>query len=161
MPMSRNVVKSTLVRLGQSHVDGAVVSKGAPAGDEHTVAAGRWDKRRCVSIAERTQGFAKPWCRRAPAIFGKNHDIGVVTLERVGDPGQPRSAALPDVPGEQPHSPTLLVRIAHCDLRARVCAAIPPDSSKSGRQLMIVIARPRRSNADRSYCSSSAGGELA
>jgi hypothetical protein len=39
-------------------------------------------------------------CRRAPAIFGKNHDIGVVKLQRVGNSGQPGSAALPDVPSE-------------------------------------------------------------
>jgi hypothetical protein len=75
------------VGLGQSHVDSAVSAKGAPGGDEHIVAAGRWDKRRCVVIAERMQGCTKPRCRRAPAIFGKNHDIGVVTLQRVGDSG--------------------------------------------------------------------------
>jgi hypothetical protein len=36
-----------------------------------------------------------------------------------------------------------------------------PDSSKSGRQLMIAIARSRRTNAVGSYCSSSIGGERA
>src|SRR5215469_2765741 len=43
------------IGLGQSNVDGAVSAKAAPGGDEHTVAAGRWDKRRCVAIAERMQ----------------------------------------------------------------------------------------------------------
>src|SRR5215831_10420832 len=91
------------VRLGQSHIDGAVVSKRAAGGDEHTLAAGRWDKRRYVSIAERMQGCANPQCRLAAAIFGKNHDIGVVTLQRVGNSRQPGSAALSDIPSEQPH----------------------------------------------------------
>ena len=50
------------VRLGQSRVDGAAVSKRAPGRDEHTVAARRWDKRGCVSIAERVQGRDKPRC---------------------------------------------------------------------------------------------------
>jgi len=86
-----------------------VSGKGAPGGDEHTVAVGRWDKRRCVVIAEGMQGCTKPRCLRAPAIFGKNHDIGVVTLQRVGNSGQPGSAALSDVPREQPHCPNLLV----------------------------------------------------
>src|SRR6516165_2031516 len=70
---------------------------------EHTVAAGRWDKRRCVSIAQRMQGCTNPQCRLAPAIFGKNHDICVVTLQRIGDSRQPGSAALSDIPSEQPH----------------------------------------------------------
>jgi hypothetical protein len=52
----------------RSHVDGAVSAKGVSGGDEHTVAAGRRDKRRCVSIAERMQGCTKPRCRRAPTI---------------------------------------------------------------------------------------------
>jgi hypothetical protein len=42
-----------------------------------------------------------------------------------------------------------------------VRAAMCPDSSKSGRQLMIAIARSRRTNAVGSYCSSSIGGERA
>jgi hypothetical protein len=41
----------------------------------------------------------------AAAIFGKDHDIGVVPPQRVGNSEEPGSAALPDVLGEQPHSP--------------------------------------------------------
>src|SRR5262249_37320809 len=55
------------------------------------------------------QGCTKSRCRRASAIFGKNHDIGVVTLQRVGNSGQPGTAPLSDVPSEQPHSRTLPV----------------------------------------------------
>jgi len=73
------------IGLGQSRVDSPVSAKGPPSGDEHTVAAGRWDKRRCVAIAERMQGCKKPQCRRASTIFGKNDDIGVVTLQRIGN----------------------------------------------------------------------------
>jgi hypothetical protein len=86
-----------------------VPAKGAPGGDEHTIAVRRWDECRCVAIAERMQGCTKSRCRRASAIFGKNHDIGVVTLQRVGNSGQSGTAALSDVPREQPHSPTLPV----------------------------------------------------
>ena len=39
----------------------------------------------------------------APAILGKNHDIGIVTLQCVGNSRQPGSAALSDVPSKQPH----------------------------------------------------------
>src|SRR6516162_6418484 len=48
------------IRLGQSHFDGAVFVKGAPGGDEHTVAAGRWDKGCWVSIAEGMQSCTQP-----------------------------------------------------------------------------------------------------
>jgi hypothetical protein len=77
-----------------------VRAKGAAGGDQHTVAVARWDKSRCVSIAERVQSCPQPRRSRAPAIFGKNQYIGVLTLERVGNSGQPGSAALPDVPGD-------------------------------------------------------------
>src|ERR1700731_2656646 len=50
------------IGLGQSHVDGTVFAKGTAGGDQHTVAVGRWDKRRCVSIAKR----AKPRTAAAP-----------------------------------------------------------------------------------------------
>jgi len=50
------------VGLGQSHDEGAVSAKGESGGDEHTVAARRWDKRRCVWIAERMQGCTKARC---------------------------------------------------------------------------------------------------
>src|ERR1700719_602145 len=36
-------------------------------------------------------------------MFGKNHDIGIVTLQCVGNSRQPESAALSDVPSKQPH----------------------------------------------------------
>jgi len=88
------------IRLGQFHFEGAVFAKGAPGGDEHTVAAGRWEKGRCVSIAESMQSCTQPQGGRASAIFGKNHDIGVVTLQRLGNSGQPRSATLSNVPSE-------------------------------------------------------------
>src|SRR5215469_13603251 len=48
------------IRLGQSHFEGAVFVNGAPGGDEHTVAAGRWKKGRCVSIAESMQSCTQP-----------------------------------------------------------------------------------------------------
>jgi len=35
--------------------------------------------------------------------FGEDHDIGVVPLQRISYSGQAGSAALPDVPSEQPH----------------------------------------------------------
>ena len=41
----------------------------------------------------------------AAAIFGKNHDVDVVTLQRLGNSREPGSAALSDVPSEQPHRP--------------------------------------------------------
>src|SRR6516165_4483811 len=44
---------------------------------------------------------------KAAAIFGKNHDRGVVTLQRLGNSWEPGSAALSDVPSEQPHCPEL------------------------------------------------------
>jgi hypothetical protein len=34
------------------------------------------------------------------AILGKDHDIGVVVLQRVGNPGQPGSAALSNIPSD-------------------------------------------------------------
>jgi hypothetical protein len=88
------------VGLGQSHIDGTVFAKGTAGGDQHTVATGRWDKRRRVSVAKCVQSCAQSRRRRAPPIFGKNQYIGVLTLQRVGDSGQPGSAALPDVPGD-------------------------------------------------------------
>jgi hypothetical protein len=47
------------IGLGQSHIDGAVFAKGTAGGDQHTVAAGRWDKRRCVLVAKRVQSCAQ------------------------------------------------------------------------------------------------------
>src|SRR5262249_40293908 len=93
--------------LRQPHVDGAVFAKGAPGGNKHTVAARRWDYSGCVPVAERMQDSRKPRRRRTAAIFGKNHDLGVVTLQRLGNSGKAGSAALSDVPSEQPHCPEL------------------------------------------------------
>jgi len=107
------------IGLKQSHADGAVFAKGAPGGNKHTVAAGRWENCGCVPVAERMQGSRKPLRRRTAAIFGKNHDLGVVTLQRLGNSGEPGSAALSDVPSEQPHGPELtlsraaVVRLLH------------------------------------------------
>ena len=61
-PERREIDTDHPIGLGQSYVDSAVFAKGAPGGHEHTVAAGRWDKCRCVSIAKRVQGCDKPWC---------------------------------------------------------------------------------------------------
>ena len=68
------------IGLGQSEIDGTVFAKEVPGSNEHSIAAGRWDKCRSVPIAERMQGRTKPRRRRPPAIFGENHDIGVVLL---------------------------------------------------------------------------------
>jgi hypothetical protein len=56
-----------------------------------------------VSITERMQGCTNPQCRLATAIFGKNHDIGVVALQRVSNSRQPGSATLSYIPSEQAH----------------------------------------------------------
>jgi len=88
------------IGLGHSDIDDTVFPKGPPGSDKHSAAAGRWDKCRCVSIAKRVQCGTKAECRRAPAIFGKNHDIGVVTLQRLGNSGEPGSATLSDVPSD-------------------------------------------------------------
>src|ERR1700756_3680878 len=96
------------IGFGQPRADGAVFAKGAPGGDQHTVAAGRWEESGCVRIAERMQGSTKPQGRRTAATFGKNHDRGIVTLQRLGNSGKPGSAALSDVPSEQPHCPDLI-----------------------------------------------------
>jgi hypothetical protein len=54
------------------------------------------------------QGPAKPRGRGTAAIFGKNHDLSVVMPQRLGNSGEPGSAALSDVPSEQPHRPDLI-----------------------------------------------------
>ena len=72
----------------------------AKGGDKHTVSTRRWYQRRRVSITECPQGGTEPLCRQASAIFGKHRDIGVVTLQRVGNVRQAGSTALSDVPGD-------------------------------------------------------------
>jgi len=95
------------IGFGQPRADGAVFVKWTPSGDQHTVAASRWEESGCMPIAEQMQGCTKPRRRRTAAIFGKNHDLGVVTPQRLGNSGKPGSAALSDVPSEQPHCPEL------------------------------------------------------
>jgi hypothetical protein len=75
-------------------------AEGVPGGDKHTVPTRRWYQRRRVSITQCPQGGTKPMCRLASAIFGKNRDISVVMLQRVGNVGQPGSTALSDVPSD-------------------------------------------------------------
>jgi hypothetical protein len=60
-------------------VDGAVFAKGAPGGNKHTIAAERWESSGCVPVFERTQDYRKSRRRRTAAIFGRNHDLDVVT----------------------------------------------------------------------------------
>src|SRR5262245_7429170 len=98
------------IRLGQSHFEGPVFAKGAPGGDEHTVAAGRWEKGRCVSIAD--------GIRIEPGSAGGGSVVPPLAPHRVQF-GEPPLVA--GAPGGDPIAQPILL---HCDLAAELVLLI-------------------------------------
>jgi hypothetical protein len=91
------------IRLRYIQTECTLRGEAAPRGDQHAGALGRWHELGDMPIPRGPQRSAQPVRRVAAAVFRQDQHVGIVAHQGSHDAGQPRPAALADIPGKQAH----------------------------------------------------------